>query len=76
MKLKDIIALKTHDVSALYARGVVGDDEAMTDYVRWCVWRSIDQKEGLKKGGQGKSLRFICRMYHDGGGPWLNKNLN
>jgi hypothetical protein len=56
MKLKDIIALKTHDVSALYARGVVGDDDAMTDYVRWCVWRSIDQKEGLKKADKVKAF--------------------
>lgn len=56
MKLKEIIALKSPDVSALYARGVVGDDDAMNDYVRWCIWRTLDQRIDMKKAEKVKAF--------------------
>ena len=47
MTPKEIIALTPTDAVALHARGVGGDDGAVSDYVKWGAWRRINTTEGL-----------------------------
>ena len=47
MTPKEIIALSPTDAIALHARGVGGDDVAVSDYVKWSTWRRISTTEGL-----------------------------